>query len=98
MNWHTNCKPLPEELDQNECKNNIQNISGTDSLLLNQYFYIGSFIYFDRLSFQVQIEKKQKLFTVTKLKTVHGGVITYQPKKYGLTTCFDSSKSRSLVD
>ena len=46
---------------------------------MNQYFYNGSFICFDRLSFQVQNEKNQTPFTLNKLNTVHNGVFTYQP-------------------
>ena len=53
---HTNFMPLSKELDCKECKNTIRNLNATDSAELNQYFYNGSFIYFDRLIFQVQIE------------------------------------------
>ena len=50
--------PLLKALDPNECKNFVRDLNGTDSAERNQYAYDGSFIYLDRLSFQVQIEKK----------------------------------------
>ena len=78
MDWHTNFKSLPK----NSYKNTIRNFIGTDSAERNQYSYIDSFTLFLRLNFQVQIEKKQTLFNVTKLNTVHNGVFTYKPKIY----------------
>ena len=74
--------PLPKKLDPNESKNFFQNLNGTDSVELKQYSYSGSVAFFDRLRFQVQIEKKQLPFTVTKLKNVHNGVFTHHPNKY----------------
>ena len=68
---------LPKELDHFEGKSNFPIPVGKDSLESNQYFYITSFGIFDRLSFQDQIEKKQTLFTATKLNTVHSGVCSY---------------------
>ena len=53
--------PLPKKLDPNESINIIRNVNGTDSAELNQNCYNGSFTHFDRMSFQVQIEKKQPL-------------------------------------
>ena len=79
MDSHTNSLPLPKELNPNDCKTIVRNLNGTDNAELNQYTYNGSFTYFDRLSFPVQIQKNQTLFTVTKLNTVHTGVFTYQP-------------------
>ena len=73
---------LPKKMDPNEQKNNIRNFKSTDSVELNQYFYNGSFTYFDGLSFQVQIEKKQLPSTVTKLNTVQIGISTDQPSNY----------------
>ena len=60
--WHTISMSLPKKLDSNECKNTIRNLNGTDSAELNEFFFIGYFNYFDRLSFQVQVEKKQMPF------------------------------------
>ena len=65
-----------------------------DSAGLNQYSYRGSFTYFDTLGFQVEIEKKQTPFTITKLNTVHTGVFTYQPAKYEWITGLSNSESR----
>ena len=83
MCWYTNLMALAQELDPNDCKNVIRNLNVMDSAELNKYSCNGSFTYFDRLSFQVQIEKKQTPFSVTKLNTVHTGVFTHQPNKYG---------------
>ena len=63
-------------------KKSSRNPNGTDSAELNQNSNNGSFAYFDKLTFQAQIEKKQTPFTVTKLNTVHAGVFTYQPNNY----------------
>ena len=65
LDCHTNSKPLPTELNPNENKKPIRNLSATVSVELNQYSYNGSFSYFEGLSFQVQIEKKQRPFTLT---------------------------------
>ena len=77
MDWHNNSKRLPKELHLKECKTDMPNFSGTNIAELKQSFYNGSFKYFGRMGFQVQIEKKQTPFTVTKLNTVHTGVFTY---------------------
>ena len=94
MDWHTNSMPLCEEPDTNECRNFIQNLNGTECPELNQYAYNGSFNDFDRLSFQVQIEKEEMPFTVTNLNTVHIGVFTYQPKHYDWITSTANLKSK----
>ena len=65
-----------------------------DTAESNQYSYNGSFTFFDRLSFWVQIEKKQTPSTVFKLNTVHTGVFTYQPKFYDCNTSSANSKLR----
>ena len=38
----------------------IRKLNDTDSAELNQHYYKGSFTYFDKVSFQVQIEMKQR--------------------------------------
>ena len=58
---------------------------------MNQYSYNGSATYFGRLSFQLQIEKKQMLFTVINLNTVHTGVFTYQAINFVWIVCPKSS-------
>ena len=58
IDWHTNSKPLPTELNPNENKKPIRKLSATDSVELEQYSFNGSFSYFEGLSFQVQNEKK----------------------------------------
>ena len=59
--------PLPKELYPIDCSIIIREHNGTDSLELDQCFFLGFSIYFDRLNFQFQIEKKQTHFTVSKL-------------------------------
>ena len=86
--------PLPKQLEPTECKTSIQNPNGTDSTELNQHFYNSSLNYFDRLSFQVQIEKKQTSFTVTNLNTVLIGVFNYQTNNYDWNTSIESIQSR----
>ena len=54
--------------------------------------------YSGRLRFQAQIEKKQMLFTVTKLNTLQTGVFTYQPNKSDWIFGPDFSYSGCLVD
>ena len=49
---------------------------------------------FDRLSSQVQFEKKQMSLTEVKLKTVHTGVFNHQPIKHDWITSTDKLKSR----
>ena len=80
MDWHSDSMPYIRELVPIESKNFVRNLNGTDNAELNQYSQNGSFTYFDRLSFQVQINKKQTSFTVTKLNTLHTGVFTYRQK------------------
>ena len=58
----------------------------TDSAELNCYSYKIYFTYFDRITFQVQVEKKQIPITVTKLNIVPTGVITYQHINYDWIT------------
>ena len=65
--------PLAQELNPIECKNVIQNFNETDIPQLNQLSFNGSFTFLDRLSFQVQIDKKQTAFTVGKFTTAHNG-------------------------
>ena len=98
MDWHTDFMPQPKELNPNKCQKFFQKLGATDSVELNQFFYKGSFTYFDRLSFQVQIEKKQTLFAVTKQKIVQTGVFTYQPKICDWITSTDNSNSRCKDD
>ena len=85
-------------MNPNECKNNIRNLNGTDSAKLNQFFYNASLTYSDRLSFQVEIEKRQWPFTVTKKNTVYTGLFTYQPMKYEWITGTSNSKLRCKDD
>ena len=63
---------------------NSANLNGTDSAKVNQFSCKGSITFSDRLSFCVQIEKKQTQFSVTKLNTVHTGVLTNQIIMTGL--------------
>ena len=72
-----------------ECKIFSLNFTGTDSAELNQYFYNGCSTCFDRLLFQVQTEKKQSPFAVTKLNIVYTGVFTYQPNSCDWITSTD---------
>ena len=51
-------------------------------------------MYFDRLGFYVQIEKRQTSFTVTKLNTVHNAIFTYLAIAYVCITSTENSKSR----
>ena len=78
MDQHTASLTLHKELDPNECKILIRNFNGTQSAELKHCSPNASFIFFDRLNFQLQIAKKQFPFTVTKLITVLGGVFAYQ--------------------
>ena len=96
MDCHIKSIPLSKELRPNECKNFIRNLNGTNGVELNQYSLYGSFTYFNRLRFQVQTEKKQNLFTETRLNTVHTGVFTYQSKQYKYNTGPSKSESRFL--
>ena len=86
--------PLLKELGPNERKKNFRNLNVTDSTELYQCFYNGFFANSERLSFHVQIEKKQMPFTVIKLNTVHTGVFCYQPNNYDWITSTKNSKSR----
>ena len=81
-----------------ECKKLIQNLNGKDSAELNQYFYNDSFTYFDKRTFQVQIEKKQRPFTVNKLNTLDIGVFIYQPNLYDWIASTANSKKRCKDD
>ena len=76
MDWHTKSIPLPKDLNPNVCKNDIQNLNRTVSLGMNQQLHIGFSTFFVRLSSQIQIERKEGPFSVTKLITVHMGVFT----------------------
>ena len=62
--------PLPIEMNPFECEKTIGEFNGTDEAELNYYSPNGSFSYFDRLSFQVQIEKTPTRFNATKPNTV----------------------------
>ena len=77
MDWHTKSMHLPKTLDPNECKKIFVNPNGNNNAELNQFSYNGSFSYFAKLSFQVQIEKRKTPITVTKLNVVNTGVLTY---------------------
>ena len=79
MGWHTNLMPLPKNWTLNSAKM----LSDTDSADLNRDSYSRYFIYFDRQSCQVQTEKKQRPFSVTKLNILHTVVLTYEPNNYG---------------
>ena len=94
MDKHNKSMPLPKQLNPKDRKGIIRNLDGTDSAELNQFSYNGSFIYFDRLSFQVEIEEEQTPFTVTKMNTVQTGVLTYQLNIYDWITSIANSKSR----
>ena len=94
MGWRANSKPLSEELFPKECESIIHNFNAIESLELNENCYNGSVTYFDRQSFQVQIEEKQTPFTANKLNNVNNGVFTYQPNDYELITSTENSKSR----
>ena len=72
----------------------MRKFNGTGSAELGQFSPKSSITYFDTLSFQVQIEKKRRLSSVTKFNTVHTGVITYQPSKIDWITSTASSESR----
>ena len=98
MDWHTSSMPLPKDLDLIECRKIIRTLNGAGSAKLNQYSYKYFFPYFHRLSFQVQIEKKQTPPIVTKFNIVHTGVFTYQPIIYDWITSFASSNSRCKDD
>ena len=58
-------------------QNFIRNLEGMQSPQQNQFSYKSSFIEFQRLLFQVQIEKKETLLTVTKLNSVGTGVLSF---------------------
>ena len=90
--------PLPKELDPQKCKNIIRNLNCTDTAELNHDSYIGSFTSFDRLSFPVEIEEKLAPFTVTKLNTVHTGVLAYQPNNNYWFTSTANSKPKCEDD
>ena len=94
---HTNSMPLPKKLDPHKNKKNWFLI-GRESNALDLCSYNGSFTYSVRLSFQVQIEQEQYLFTITKLKTVRTGVFDYQPKITNWIIDPYNSKSRCSVD
>ena len=66
---------------QLNAKKFIRNLNGTGSAEPNRNSFKSSFTYFDRLRFQLQIEKKKVPFAVTKMKTVRTGVFIYHPKK-----------------
>ena len=59
--YHTSTK----KLDPAQSKNIIRNLNAAAGVLLNQYSHNGFFSNVDRLSFQIQMENKQTLFTVT---------------------------------
>ena len=69
-----------------------------NSAELNYYSYNGSVTFFDTLSFQVQNGRKHTPFTLTKLNTVHTGVLPYQSKNYEWIASTANSKSRSEGD
>ena len=56
------------------------------------------FIYFDRLSSQVQIENKRTPFTVNKLITVPTSLFNYQRNNYDLIISTANSQSRCKDD
>ena len=90
--------PVLEKLDPAECKFSFRNLNGLDSAEINQYSNKGAFTFFDRLTFEVQIEKRQTPFTVINLNTVNTGVFTYQPKNYDWITSTETLKSVCRVD
>ena len=90
--------PTPKKLYPNDCKKTIRNPNGTDSAEMNQNSHNGSLIYFDRLSFYVQMEKKQNPFSVIKLNTKHADVFTYQTINYVWITDPKNSHSRYSVE
>ena len=98
MGWHTNSMPLPKHVDRSESKNTIRYLNGTDNAELNHYSSNGSSRYFDGLSFHFKIEKKQTPFTVTKPKTIHTGVFTYQSSNLDWIIIVANSKSRCKYD
>ena len=67
MDWYTNSNLLRQQLAPNDFWKFYQNLQGKYSAELNYYSINGSFTHFDRISFQVQIEKKQTPLTETKL-------------------------------
>ena len=98
MDKHTNSGSLPKQPNHNECKNNFQNFNVTDGAELNQYSYNSFFTFFERLSFEVQIEKEWTLFTVTNLNAVHIGVFAHQANTYYWVTSTANSKLRCKED
>ena len=93
MDGHTHPLPSPKGLDRNECKTAIHSLNGTDRAELNQYSCNGSLTVFDRLSSQVQTQKKQVPITVTELNTVDLDVFTHAPNSYDWITGPDISNS-----
>ena len=97
MDWHTNSMPAKEK-DHSEGKYSFRKPNGTDSAEINHYSHYSSSYYFDRLSFQVEIEKKQTPFLVTILNTVHTAVFTNQPNSYDWINSIANSQSRCKGD
>ena len=50
------------------------------------------------MNFQVEIEKNQTPYTVTKLNTVHTGVFTFQQNKYDRNVSAANEKASYLDD
>ena len=98
IDWHTIYMLLPKQLDPIECKIINRNPNGTESANIHQFYCNGSVTCFDRLSSQVQVEKKQTFFTVAKLYTVDVGVFVGQPNNYDSITNTETSKSRCEDD
>ena len=86
--------PLSKELATNECKNLIRNLNGTVSAEVIQSSYCDYSSYFDRLSFQVQIEKNTNVLHCNQVNTVCTGVFTYKTNSYNWTAITANSKSR----
>ena len=93
MDWHTISMLSPKVPDTNGIETIVRNLVVTDTAELNQTSYNSFFNYFDRLSFQVQIEQKKTPFTVAKLNIVDTGVFTHQPSKYDWIAFTANSKS-----
>ena len=53
MDRYTNSMPLPQKLSPNKCKIVIRKLFDKDRVEIKQFFYIGSFTFFDKLSFLV---------------------------------------------
>ena len=98
LDWYTFSMPLREKLEPNECKNNTPNVGGTDSAELYQFSDNGCFTWFNRLSFQVQIERKTGAIHCKLFEHCTNWCVPSHQNNYDWITTTAKSKLRCKYD